>query len=97
MKRLAFGIALGLGFTPARADVAPPMPKTKDQIRRDRAIDDCQKRKVGDACRGMKNDDGKCGWFTWWWVPGSNDRESEGADISFAAHVTRCENTTRAV
>ncbi len=92
---LAF--VLVLGSLPALADVAPPMPRTKDQIRRDRGVDDCQKRKAGDSCTDMKGNPGKCGWFSWWWIPDSNDRESEGADISFAAHVTHCENATRSV
>lgn len=95
MNRTLTAVVLAFFAGASYADVAPGPPLTKDQVRRQNGVDDCKERRPGDPCIDMKGAPGTCGWFTWWWVPGTNDRKAEGGDLAFAAHVTHCDTIQR--
>ena len=74
----------------AFAYAAPPFPVSKESIRVQNKIDDCEKRKVGENCTDMQGIKNHCQWFMWWWIPGSNKRAFENGKDEFASHVTKC-------
>lgn len=96
MRRLAFALFVGTAAASlAVADVAPAPKPTKQQVETARLRLHCAKGAPGEACLTQAMQPGKCGWFTWWWLPDSLERGYEGGDATLITEQYQCKTQTK--
>ncbi len=71
-----------------------PLPPKK-ALEAARLRQHCEKGAVGEACLTQAMKPGKCGWFTWWWLPDSLERGFEGGDATLLTEQYQCKTQTR--